>query len=62
MEKIDHLKDEWLEGLSVKAYFPWIVASAIVFDSLQLHSAGNFAKQGVTEKIGLSIFTQDPHD
>lgn len=59
-EKIDHLKDEWLEGLSVKAYFPWIVTSAIVFDSLQLHSAGNFLKQGVTEKIGLSIFTQDP--
>ena len=59
-EQIDHLKDSWLEGLSVKAYFPWTVTSAIVFDSLQIHSAGNFTKQGVTKKIGLSIFTKDP--
>jgi len=59
-EQIDHLKDPWLDGLSIKAYFPWTITSAIVFDSLQIHSAGNFAKQGVTKKIGLSIFTKDP--
>jgi len=57
---IDHLKDKWLEGLSVKAYFPWNVTSGIVFDSLQIHSAGNFKQQGVSKKLGLSIFTKDP--
>lgn len=59
-QQIDHLKDTWLEGLSVNAYFPWTPTSAIIFDSLQIHSANNFNKQQVTKKIGLSIFTKDP--
>jgi len=27
---------------------------------LQIHSAGNFKQQGVSKKLGLSIFTKDP--
>lgn len=54
---LSHLKDEWLEGLSVQKYFPWTVGSIIAFDSLQLHCASNFLDTGATSKLGLSIFT-----
>lgn len=60
MSQLDHLDNEWLEGLTVKESFSWTLGSAIVFDSLQLHCSGNFANQGVKRKIGLSIFTKDP--
>lgn len=55
---LGHLKDKWLEGLSIQSYFPWIIGSGIIFDSLQIHCASNFLAEGVTRKIGLSIFTQ----
>lgn len=54
---LSHLKDEWLEGLSVQKYFPWTIGSIIAFDSLQLHCSSNFLDTGATSKLGLSIFT-----
>ena len=54
---LSHLRDNWLNGLSVQAYFPWDIGSVICFDSLQIHSASNFKTAGITKKIGLSIFT-----
>ena len=54
---LSHLKDRWLEGLSVHSYFPWTIGSGIIFDSLQIHCASNFLEENVTRKIGLSIFT-----
>ena len=54
---LSHLKDDWLEGLTVQRYFPWTVTSIIAFDSLQLHCASNFLDTGSTSKLGLSIFT-----
>jgi hypothetical protein len=57
-ELLSHLKDEWLKGLSIQSYFPWTIGSGIIFDSLQIHCASNFLDQGVTKKIGLSIFTK----
>lgn len=52
-----HLKPEWLEGLSVNSTFEWKPTSAIIFDSVRLHCASDFRKLGITEKLGLSIFT-----
>ena len=59
---MDHLDYEWLEGFSVHSYFNWRLMSAIVFDSLQIHCASDFRKQGSTYKLGLSIFTVDPDE
>ncbi len=54
---LTHLRPHWLEGLSVQCYFPWVGGSCIAFDSLQLHSASDFNKLGITRKLGVSIFT-----
>lgn len=56
-ELLSHLKDNWIEGLTLQAYFPWIIGSYIAFDALQIHSASNFTTKGISRKIGLSIFT-----
>lgn len=55
---LNHLKPKWLEGLSIKAYFPWTIGSIISFDSTCLHSASDFTRAGITKKLGLSIFTE----
>lgn len=55
---IPHIKEEWLEGLSVNCYFPWTIGSIIAFDSLRIHSASDFRRVGIKKKIGLSIFTE----
>ena len=55
---LTHLKDNWLEGLSVKGFFPWTIGSIIAFDSLRIHCSSDFTKLGVGRKIGLSIFTE----
>jgi len=55
-----HLDRKWLQGLTVEKIFPWTIGSAVCFDSLRLHSASNFKAQGITSKIGLSIFTTIP--
>jgi len=54
---LSHLKDEWLEELSVQQCLPWTIGSIIAFDSLQLHCASNFLDTGAVSKLGLSIFT-----
>lgn len=55
---LNHLKSEWLQGLSINAYFPWTIGSVISFDSSALHSASDFNRAGITKKLGLSIFTE----
>ena len=55
---LNHLKKEWLDGLSIDNYFPWSIGSVIAFDSLRLHSASDFNRAGITKKLGLSIFTK----
>ena len=55
---LNHLKKEWLDGLSIDNYFPWKIGSVIAFDSLRLHSASDFNRAGITKKLGLSIFTK----
>lgn len=54
---LTHLKKDWLDGFSVHSYFPWMLGSGIIFDSLQLHCASDFTAKNITQKIGLSIFT-----
>jgi len=54
---LSHLKDKWIEGLSLQGYYPWIPGSYIAFDALQIHCASNFVDVDITRKIGLSIFT-----
>lgn len=56
--KLTHLKKQWLEGLSVEKVFNWRFNSLIHFHPCQLHSSGNFLKNNVNRKIGLSIFTE----
>lgn len=55
---LNHLKKQWLDGLSIDNYFPWKIGSIIAFDSLRLHSASDFTRTGITKKLGLSIFTK----
>lgn len=54
---LTHIKPAWLEGLSVEKIHSWQPGNAIVFDCARLHSACDFRRQGVTSKLGLSIFT-----
>jgi len=58
LQLLSHLKEEWLEGLSVQTYYPWTIGSIIAFDSLKIHCSSNFKKVGINRKIGLSIFTE----
>jgi hypothetical protein len=54
---LSHLKDEWIEGLTIQGYYPWVPGSYIAFDALQIHCASNFVDVDISRKIGLSIFT-----
>ena len=55
---LSHIKDNWLENLSINNYFPWTIGSIIAFDSLRIHCSSNFRNLGINKKIGLSIFTE----
>jgi len=55
---LTHLKPEWLDGLSIHSTFEWKPTSAIIFDSVRLHSASDFRSLGYNFKLGLSIFTK----
>lgn len=55
---LSHIKNEWLDGLSINDYFPWTIGSIIAFDSLRIHCSSDFRKAGINKKIGLSIFTE----
>ena len=54
---LTHLKDSWIEGLSVNQVLPWKIGEILCFDSLALHCSTDFRNVGVKRKIGLSIFT-----
>jgi hypothetical protein len=53
-----HVKRQWLEGLSVNSTLSWTPTSALIFDSVRLHCASDFRQQGITRKLGISIFTK----
>jgi hypothetical protein len=54
---LSHLNPEDLTGFSVDRVLPWKVGACYIFDSAQIHCAGNFRKAGIKSKTGLSIFT-----
>ena len=53
-----HLKYEWLDGLTLDRVIPWKPGDMLYFNSVKLHSASNFLKQGIKYKLGISIFTK----
>ena len=53
-----HINPKWLKGLSFHSAFDWIPGNAIIFDSVRLHCASDFRKQGIKSKLGISIFTK----
>ena len=55
---LTHLKPKWLKGLSLWGTLKWTPTSALVFDSTRLHCASDFRQQGITSKLGISIFTK----
>lgn len=55
---LTHLRYAWLSGLSLQEVLDWKPSSAIVFDSVQLHSASDFRKLGIKSKMAISIFTR----
>lgn len=55
---LSHIKNSWLEELSISNYFPWTIGSIIAFDSLRIHCSSDFRNVGINKKIGLSIFTE----
>jgi hypothetical protein len=57
-EYFTHLYPQWLEGLSFHSALDWIPGNAIIFDSTRLHCASDFRQQGITSKLGISIFTK----
>jgi len=54
---LTHLKDSWLNGLSINKALPWRVGDALCFDSLAIHCSSDFKNKGIERKIGISIFT-----
>lgn len=55
-----HLKPQWLEGLSLHSTIPQKIGSAIIFDSVRLHSSSDFRQLGIESKLAISIFTKLP--
>jgi hypothetical protein len=55
-----HLKPQWLDGLSLHSTIPNKIGSAIIFDSVRLHSSSDFRKLGIESKLAISIFTTIP--
>jgi hypothetical protein len=55
---LTHLKPKWLTGLSFWGALNWKPKSALIFDSTRLHCANDFRKQGISRKLGISIFTK----
>ena len=53
-----HLKTQWLKGLTLWGTLKWRPTSALIFDSVRLHCASDFRQQGITHKLGISIFTK----
>jgi hypothetical protein len=55
---LTHLKPKWLHGLTFWGTLDWHPTSALIFDSVRLHCASDFRQQGITHKLGISIFTK----
>jgi hypothetical protein len=55
---LTHLKPTWLTGLTLWGTLDWRPTSALIFDSVRLHCAGDFRKQNIESKLGISIFTR----
>ena len=55
---LTHLKPKWLTGLTFWGTLDWRPTSALIFDSTRLHCASDFRQQGITHKLGISIFTK----
>ena len=55
---LTHLKPKWLTGLTLWGTLDWRPTSALIFDSTRLHCASDFRQQGITYKLGISIFTK----
>lgn len=53
----DEKYPQWCEGFSVESACNWVPGDVIVFDCVRLHCASNFLDNGVSKKIGLSLFT-----
>lgn len=53
-----HLKTSWLKDLTLWGTLKWKPTSALIFDSVRLHCASDFRQQGITRKLGISIFTK----
>jgi hypothetical protein len=53
-----HLNPFWLKGLSINSILDWIPGNALIFDSVRLHCASDFRNLGITQKLGISIFTK----
>jgi len=53
-----HLKPQWLKGLTLWGTLKWKPTSALIFDSVRLHCASDFRQQGISHKLGISIFTK----
>ena len=54
---LTHLKPRWMSGLSFHSALQWKPTDALIFDSVRLHCASDFVKQGIKSKLGMSIFT-----
>lgn len=57
-----HLQPQWLEGLSLHSTIPQKIGSAIIFDSVRLHSSSDFRTLGIESKLAISIFTSIPSE
>lgn len=55
--QLTHLREHWLEGLSVHSILPWNIGDILSFECCRLHSSTDFLSKGIPSKIGLSIFT-----
>ena len=55
---LTHLKPKWLTGLTLWGTLDWRPTSVLIFDSTRLHCASDFRQQGITHKLGISIFTK----
>lgn len=55
---LTHLKPAWLTGLTLWGTLDWRPTSVLIFDSTRLHCASDFRQQGITHKLGISIFTK----
>ena len=57
-KKLNHLRPQWCQGLSVEKDIPWVPGDLIAFSGNQLHCSSNFLSSGITSKTGLALFGQ----